>query len=121
LIDTSAWIHALRRDGDEDLRSQVASHVASGSAVLCDLVLLELWNGARGAQEQKALRGLERDLEKVETSAEVWDLAVDLARKCRTAGVSAPATDLLIASIARHHRVPLLHRDGHFDLIDNVL
>lgn len=117
LIDTSAWVHALRRDGDAEVRSQVAALVTTGQAIFCDLVLLELWNGAGGAQEQKVLRGLERDLEKVETPAEVWDLAVDLARKCRASGVSAPATDLLVAAVARHHHLPILHRDAHFEQI----
>ena len=121
LIDTSAWVHALRRDGEAEVRAQVAALVTSGQAVFCDLVLLELWNGARGAQEQKVLRGLERDLEKVETTTEVWDLAVDLARRCRAAGVSAPATDLLVAAISRHHRLPLLHRDAHFEQIDHAV
>ncbi len=120
LIDTSAWVEALRREGEAEVRSQVAALVTSGQAVFCDLVLLELWNGARGAQEQKVLRGLERDLEKVETSAEVWDLASDLARRCRATGITVPATDLLVAAIARHHQIPLLHRDAHFDQIDHA-
>ncbi|MEP7010805.1 MAG: PIN domain-containing protein [Acidobacteriota bacterium] len=120
LIDTSAWVDALRREGEVEVRSQVAALVTSGQAVFCDLVLLELWNGARGTQEQKVLRGLERDLEKVDTSTEVWDLAVDLARRCRAAGMTVPATDLLVAAVARHHRLLLLHRDAHFDQIDQA-
>lgn len=117
LVDTSAWIETLRRDGDPDIRALVRAATVEGRAVLCDLVLLELWNGAQGAAEQRLLRDLAQDLEKVPTPPAVWEAAQDLARTCRSAGVSAPATDLLIAACAQHHNLEILHRDGHFDLI----
>jgi hypothetical protein len=117
LVDTSAWIDTLRRDGDPDIRSSVRTATVEGRAVLCDLVLLELWNGAHGASEQRLLRELERDLDKVATSSAVWEAASELARTCRKVGVSVPATDLLIAACAEHHGLELLHRDSHFDHI----
>lgn len=117
LVDTSAWIETLRRDGDPEVRALVRAATVEGRAVLCDLVLLELWNGAQGAAEQRFLRELAQDLEKVPTPPAVWETAQELARTCRSAGVSAPATDLLIAACAEHHDLALLHRDSHFDLI----
>jgi predicted nucleic acid-binding protein len=117
LVDTSAWIDALRRDGDPGVRASVRAATAEGRAVLCDLVLLELWNGARGTGEQRFLRELERDLEKVSTPPAVWDAASEVARACRRAGVSVPATDILIAACAEHHGLEILHRDAHFDHI----
>lgn len=120
LVDTSAWIDALRRDGDPDVRALVRAATAEGRAVLCDLVLLELWNGAQGASEQRLLRDLERDLEKVPTTPSVWETALELARTCRSGGVSAPATDLLIAACAEHHGLQILHRDAHFDHITRI-
>lgn len=120
LVDTSAWIDALRRDGDPQIRAAVRDATVDGRAVLCDIVLLELWNGASGAGEQRVLRELERDLRKLPTPPEVWEAAIDLARRCRRAGVSVPATDVLIAASAQHHGFPILHRDNHFDLIAQV-
>ena len=120
LVDTSAWIETLRRNGDADIRASVRAATREGRAVLCDLVLLELWNGAQGADEQRILRELELTVEKVPTSPAVWEAASDLARNCRRAGVSAPATDILIAACAEHHRLEILHRDAHFDHIARV-
>lgn len=117
LVDTSAWIDALRRDGDPDVRASVRAATAEGRAVFCDLVLLELWNGAPGPSEQRVLRELERDLEKVSTPPAVWEAASELARACRKAGVTAPATDVLIAACAEHHKLEILHHDAHFDYI----
>jgi hypothetical protein len=100
LIDTSSWVEALRIDGRQDIRERVRELVESGAAVLCDMVLLELWNGARGSQERKDLTRLERDLDKVPASETAWSLAREVARRARQEGHTIPATDILIASCA---------------------
>lgn len=117
LVDTSAWIEALRPEGSEAVRREVHLAVEEGVAVFCDLVRLELWNGARGRRELKFLGALERELETLATTEDVWERARDLARECRRSGVTVPATDLLIAACAAHHGATLLHRDRHFDQI----
>lgn len=120
LVDTSAWIHALRRSGDPEVRSAVKAAMTEARAVFCDMVLLELWNGAQGSREKRLLRELERDLEKVSSPPAVWEIAVGLARLCREGGLSVPASDLFIAACAQHHDLRLLHCDDHFDRIARV-
>ena len=120
LVDTSAWIDALRKDGDRDIRSTVTGLTADGAAVLCDMVRLELWNGARGNAERQLLAELEKELECVPTTIEVWQTAIDLADACRRKGITAPATDLLIAACADHHGLGLFHHDTHFDQISQA-
>jgi predicted nucleic acid-binding protein len=120
LVDTSAWIHFLRPDGDAAVRTRVEGVLRAGTARLCPLVRLELWNGAGGARERKVLRELERSIPELDITAEVWGEARDLARRCRAAGVSVPATDLLIAACAFHHGVRIEHEDADFDVIGRV-
>jgi len=117
LVDTSAWIDALREDGDPQVRSAVKELTSDGLAVLCDVVRLELWNGAGGSAEVRMLRELERELECVPTTDEVWRRAIELARACRSRGLSVPAVDLLVAACADGHGLDLLHHDAHFDSI----
>jgi predicted nucleic acid-binding protein len=115
LIDTSAWVETLRSGGEPAVRTRVSGLVAEDRAVLCDLVRVELWNGARGTGEHRLLRELEEQLETVPTTAEVWDLARGLARSSRREGLTLPAADLLITACARHHGLGLVHRDAHFE------
>ena len=115
LIDTSAWIEPLRSTGEPDVRARVGSLTAEDRAVLCDVVRLELWNGARGTGDHRLLRELEDNLETVPTTAEVWKLAHELARSARGQGLTVPATDLLIAACAEHHGLGLIHNDAHFE------
>jgi hypothetical protein len=120
LIDTSAWAEALRRRGDEATREAVRVSLTEGRAVTCPLVLLELWNGARGADEARMLRDIEAELDVVDIDHAVWSAATSLARACRAAGTTVPATDLLVAACAARHSLDLLHHDKHFDTIARV-
>jgi predicted nucleic acid-binding protein len=120
LVDSSSWIHFLRPDGDVAVRGRVEAALHAGSARWCPLVRLELWNGAGGDREKKVLREFERLVPELDITSEVWNEAYDLARRCRSAGVSVPATDLLIAACARHHGARLEQADGDFDRIARV-
>lgn len=117
LVDSSAWIEALRERGDAATRRRVGELVAAGEARICDLVLVELWNGARGREDHETLRRIEADVEMVPTTAGVWSEARRLARESRSAGLTIPAADLVVAACAAEHRLGILHRDTHFDLL----
>lgn len=116
LVDTSAWVEYLR-SGQGDVAENVESLVLSDQAAWCDLVMLELWNGARGPEEKRKLAELSALIPCLETTAEVWTLAQRLAARCRDKGRTVPATDILVAACATFHDVELEHKDGHFDTI----
>lgn len=120
LIDTSSWIHMLRRDGNERVRDRVVAALESADACWCPLIRLELWNGAGGPQEKKILLAFERYLPDFPIDDKAWELTNDLARSARAVGVSIPATDLLIAACARRHGLELEHSDSDFDLLRKI-
>ncbi len=120
LIDTSSWIHLLRPNGDPEARARVERALQAGEACWCPVVRLELWNGAGGEREKKALRDFERLLPELAIDEDVWRDAYELARKARSGGVSVPATDLLIAACARRHEADLEHSDSDFDQLEKL-
>lgn len=115
LVDTSAWVEYLREGGDRETQEAVREALDADRAVLCDLVLLELWNGARGRRQSRFLRVLEDTLESLPTTETAWEHARELARRSRAGGLTLPATDLLIAALARVNDSQLLHCDAHYD------
>jgi predicted nucleic acid-binding protein len=117
VVDTSAWVEALRVDGDAEARRRVAGLLTEGRACLTDMVVLELWNGARGEREKRELARLEAALPVLETSRAVWQLACDLARTCRSQGATVPMTDLLVYACSKHYEADLEQFDEHFDVI----
>jgi predicted nucleic acid-binding protein len=120
LVDTSSWIHLLRTNGDPVVRERVQRTLEAGEACWCSMIRLELWNGAGGDREKKVLRDFERLLPELTIDEEVWRGACDLARRARAEGISLPATDLLIAACARHHKVQLEQSDSDFVRLSNL-
>ncbi len=86
LVDTSAWIHFLRPEGERSVALRVQAALLNGNACWCPMVRLELWNGAGASREQKVLRDFERDLPELAINETVWSEAYAIARVCRRAG-----------------------------------
>jgi len=114
LIDTSAWIHALRVGGNPEVRARVRALLEAGEAAWCPMIQLELWNGARGAHEKRLLTEMQGILAELAVDAKVWAVAHALAQASRRTGKTIPATDILIAACGRRHGVEIEHADQHF-------
>jgi predicted nucleic acid-binding protein len=115
LVDSSLWVHQLRRSGDRAKRDRVNALLTSGEAAWCPPVRLELWRGVTNDAERKTLRQYESVLTQFEISAEVWERAVRFADRGRAAGITIPLADLLVFACARVHAVDLAHDDAHFE------
>jgi predicted nucleic acid-binding protein len=116
LVDSSSWIDFLRgRQTQSALRVQHL--LAGGEAAWCDLIAVELWSGVRVGHERKALDELEGELASFALDADVWRLARKLAFRSRQSGITAPASDIIIAACAANYDLELEHCDSHFDKI----
>lgn len=114
LVDTSSWVEYLR-DRESEAGDKVEALVLSGEAAWCDMTLVELWHGIRGAKEKRELADMENEIERVSVDAAVWRFASKLALRCREKGVTVPISDIVIAACAVTHKLELEHRDTHFD------
>jgi len=115
LVDSSLWVHQLRKSGDPAKRNRVNALLASGEAAWCPAVRLELWRGVTNDAERKTLRRYESLLPDYEISAEVWTRSIQLADRARASGVTVPLADLLISACATIHGLEVAHDDSHFD------
>ena len=115
VIDSSLWVHQLRRSGDADKRARVEALLLRGDAAWCPPVRLELWRGVTNSAERKALRAYEAALPEFSIEPDVWELAIRVADKGRAAGQTFPLADLLIYACAKFHHLELAHADSHFD------
>jgi len=120
LVDSSSWIHFLRPTGDPVVRARVEAALTAGEACWCPLVRLELWNGAAGDRDRRILRDFESVLPELTIDDDVWTSAYDLARRARAAGISVPATDLLIAACARRYGTELETADSDLERLTAV-
>jgi len=117
LVDTSSWVHQIRRRGDPAIRVRVEQLLRAGDAAWCPAVRLELWAGVGSEADRKLLRDYEQRIPELPITEAVWREAYALAGRCRQAGKTAPPHDILIAACARHHGAEIEHEDAHFDLL----
>lgn len=116
LVDTSSWIEFLRgRKSETGLR--VKELVRTERAAWCDLIAVELWNGARPGDETKFLTELDNAVTCFELNKPVWLRARKLAAASRKNGITVPMADIVIATCAIHYRLEMEYIDGHFDRI----
>ena len=120
LVDSSLWVHQLRKSGDREKRERVNALLASGEAAWCPPIRVELWRGVTNDAERKTLRHYGALLPEYEISVEVWDRAVQLADRGRSSGLTVPVVDLLVFACAKIHGVHLAHDDRHFDELDTL-
>jgi predicted nucleic acid-binding protein len=114
LVDTSSWIDYLRYRNSE-AGDRVESLVLSGEAAWCDITLVELWHGVRGAKEKRELAEMENEIEHIPVDAAAWSLASKLAFRCREKRINVPISDIIIAACATAHGLELEHCDKHFN------
>lgn len=120
LVDSSLWVHQLRKSGDVSKRDRVNALLASGIAAWCPPVRLELWRGVTNDAERRTLRHYETTLPDYEISADVWARAIRLADRGRADGITVPLADLLIFACAKVHGLDLAHDDTHFDQLTTL-
>ena len=116
LIDASSWIEFLRGRGSEPSQ-RVKALLARGQAGWCEFTLVELWNGAQGQVEKKALEELESEVRLYSVNEQVWTKARLLARRSREKGITATSGDIVVAACAANYALNVEHCDSHFDKI----
>ncbi len=117
LIDTSAWLFALRKDFLPEIKDRIDNLLKDNLVLTTGIIRLELLGGTKTESEYERLRNRLMVLDSIETDKSLWDMASDLAFKLRRKGVKIPYTDILIAACALSAGCNILHADNHFDII----
>jgi predicted nucleic acid-binding protein len=94
-----------------------------GLLARCGLTDLEFGVSARSSTDHQILGALRRDaLEHLITPDTVWERAWQVQEALTDQGLhrSVKVPDLIIAAIAEHHRVSVMHYDHDFDRIAAV-
>jgi len=116
LVDSSAWIEALRRNGRLETKLAVEGLLEVYEAQWCTPVRLEVLGGAR-PEERRRLGRHFSVIPYRSCNEQDWDRAIALAWKLRDKGLTVPWLDVVIASLALHDGVRLFAIDEHFKKI----
>ena len=114
LVDTSAWIEVFRRPARVRLDQIVDDR---DRIVTCLPVIQEVLQGFADERAYRIAHSAMYSFPCVDSplSAAVVDMAVDLYRRARRAGVTVRSSvDCLIAASASRHHLTVVHRDRDF-------
>jgi predicted nucleic acid-binding protein len=115
LVDTSAWIDFFRGRGPAAPR--VDALLEDDELALCGPVTTELRRGLRSAAERARVLPLLAGCHLLAMPPDLWNEAGELGCFLGRKGTAVKSLDLLIATYALAHDVPLLTRDADFALM----
>ena len=121
LVDTSVWLLVLRKDFIPAVKDRIDYLIKEDVIITTGIIKLEILGGAKTEEDFKRLKTRLDSLEAVETDDSLWERAYELAFKLRRKGITAPHTDILIASCALMTGSIVVHADTHFDLMANPI
>ena len=117
LVDSSVWIHYLRRRGRREVKESLAEALAKGRVRTCSVIKTELLVGTRDDAGFEKLSDLLDALPEIPIDEQVWREAARLGAALRHRGKTVPLPDLLIAQVAIQEGIELWHADAHFEEI----
>lgn len=117
LVDTSAWILGLKRNSSNQVKNILTVILDKDQSATTGIIILELLQGTKTKKEYEEIFSDLSALHYFEVNKEIWGKASQLGFDLRRKGETIPSTDLLIASIALHYKLTLLHADNHFEQI----
>lgn len=117
LVDTSAWIFALKKNPFLPLKNRIDLLLREDLVVSFGMIRLELLGGTKTKKEFNRLKSRLEAFYEISTDAILWGVASQLAFKLHRKGLTIPYTDILIACAALESKAVLLHADAHFDLL----
>lgn len=113
LIDTCVWVDFFRPKTPAWIRAMASAAINRPDAVICEPVRLELLRGVPAGSESRPARFL-ATLPLLPTPRELWSEALRHAQACTKGGLTPSTIDLLIATVAVHHRACLVTFDEDF-------
>lgn len=116
LVDTSVWSLAFRRSlhFDHAARTELASLVARGHALLLGAVRQEVLSGIPSEEQFDTLRIKLRAYPDLETRAGDYEQAAHFFNVCRGRGVQGSQADFLICALAARLDMPIFTTDADF-------
>jgi predicted nucleic acid-binding protein len=118
LVDTSAWIDFFR--GREPMARAVDVLIEGDDAAICGPVVTELRRGLRTRADRTRVLPLLDGCHVLPQPDALWVEAGELGYLVRRRGATVKSLDLLIATYALAHGVPILTDDRDFRLMRNA-
>ena len=121
LVDTSAWLLALRKEFIVQIRNRIDYLIKENLILTTGIIRMELLSGTKNEVEYMRLKKRLSAFRSIKTDESTWEKTCEVGFHLRRKGVTVPYTDILIATCALVEECVVLHVDNHFDLMSEHL
>src|SRR5688572_2004786 len=113
LIETTLWIDFTRKKSPAAVKAQIQPWILHADAAVCEPVMFEVLREAT-SRERPFIEAQFATMIILPPPPRLWMAATLLGQKCRDKGITSGSLDLLIASIAIHHKAELVTFDTDY-------
>ncbi len=117
LVDTSVWIDFLQDPDSRHAAALEALILENNRAVTCGIILQEILQGIKDEKNFTLTKDRLFRLPYIDIDKATYLYASSLYRMLRAKGITIPAVDVTIASLAVRRGIPLYTKDDHFKSI----
>lgn len=114
IVDTSVWIDFFRGKLKSDTLDLLSEIIPLRTAGITDIIRHEILVGARVKPERQQLRGLLSPLPCLRIQDNQLEAFDDFGWNLRHHGLMGKYTDVAIAFVCHHHKIPILSFDKFF-------
>jgi predicted nucleic acid-binding protein len=118
LADTCIWVEYFRTRSP--LSEELKKLITEERIVTTGVVILELLQGAKTPKAKELIKETLLALPVLETTVDDWVLAGEMGQVLRVRGLTIPATDLLLAAVAKRSDCDIFTVDSHFNSIPEL-
>ncbi len=118
LVDTPAWIDFFR--GKKPVCDLVDEAIEHNDAAICGPIITEIRRGIKSVNEREKVIPLFDSCHFLEQPHDLWAAAGELGFFLARRGITVKTMDLLIATYALGHEVPVMTMDSDFFLIQQA-
>lgn len=118
LADTCIWIEYFRTTSP--ISDELRKLIREDNIVTTGLVILELFQGIKTPESKELIKDTILALPFLEATRDSWIIAGEIGYTLRRKGLTLPATDLLLAAVAKINDCSIFTTDAHFKVIPDI-
>lgn len=119
IADTSVWLNYINRPDSPSGRT-LDSYLTDGDVQMVGPVLTEILQGCVSQSDYDFWASRLAEMSFIETDKDTWLIASEVNYGLMRRGRMLGFADLIIASLALQHSLPLLTLDNDFERVDNL-
>jgi len=119
IVDTCVWIEFFR-EPESEITLRLKDLLRERKVIMVGMVMAEILQGVKAPKEAELVKQNLEKLPYLEVTRDTWKSAGEISASLRSAGVTIPLSDLIIAAMALSGDHEVFTIDPHFYKIDGL-